>query len=158
MKKKIYIVDDNPEMREVLAMFIEEEEDLEVCGSAATASEALRSLRDLDPDLVIADLSLPGIDGIEFIERLCVEKPRIRAAILSAHTETVYAERALGAGAKGYIVKGDPIDIMVGIRRVLDGETYVSRSVRPPVVRGHTSLYRWGCGLLGDDTWNAELA
>jgi len=138
MKKTIYIVEDNPYMREVLVMLIEEEEDLEVCGIAETATEALRTLCDLDPDLVIADLSMPGMTGIEFIERLCVLKPRLRVTILSAHTETVYAEQALVAGAKGYILKGDPMAIMEGIRLVLDGETYVSRSMRTPALRKHS--------------------
>lgn len=135
MKKTIYVVDDNPDMREALVMLVEDEEDLEVCGSAETAAEALRILRDLDPDLVIADLSLAGMHGIEFIQRLCALKPRLRATILSAQTETVYVEQALGAGAKGYILKGDPMDMMEGIRRVLDGETYVSRSMHAPAFR-----------------------
>ena len=135
MKKTIYIVDDNPYMREVLAMLVEEEDGLEVCGIAETPAEALRTLNHLDPNLVIADLSMPGMTGIEFIERLSILKPRLPVSILSAHTETVYAERALEAGAKGYILKGDPIAIMEGIRRILDGEIYVSRSMRTPVLR-----------------------
>ena len=138
MKKTIYIVDDNPDMREALVMLIQEEEDLEVCGIAETATEALRTLCDLDPDLVLADLSLPGMHGIEFVERLRVLKPRLRATILSGHTDTVYADRALVAGAKGYILKGDPMAIMEGIRCVLDGQTYVSRSMRTAALRKHT--------------------
>lgn len=136
-KRTIYIVDDNADMREVLAMLVEEEEDLEVCGIAATAPEALGILCDLDPDLVISDLSLRGMNGMEFIERLCVLKPMLQAAIISAHADSVYAEQALVAGAKGYILKGDPTLMMDGIRRVLDGEIYVSRSVRAPAFRKH---------------------
>jgi DNA-binding NarL/FixJ family response regulator len=138
MKKTIYIVDDNPYMREVLVMLVEEEEDLEVCGIAETATEALRTLCDLDADLVIADLSMPEMNGIEFIERLCQLKPQLRATILSARTETGYAEQALVAGAKGYFLKGDPMAIMEGIRRVLDGEIYVSSSMCTPALRKST--------------------
>lgn len=130
MKKTIYIVDDSPDMCEVLVMLIEEEEDLEVCGIAATAMEALDTLCDLDPDLVITDLGLPGMSGMEFIERLCLLKPMQRMAIISAHAEAVYAEQSLLAGAKGYILKGDPTAMMEGIRRILEGEIYVSRSMR----------------------------
>ena len=130
MKKTIYIVDDNPDMCEVLVMLIKEEEDLEVCGIAATATEALEALSGLDPDLVITDLGLPGMSGMEFIERLCVLKPTLRAAVMSAHGDSTYAEQSLDAGAKGYILKGDPIVMIEAIRRILGGEIYVSRAMR----------------------------
>lgn len=139
LKKKIYIIDDNPDMREVLVMLIEEEKDLEVCGMAETATEALRSLHDLNPDLVIADLSLPGMNGIEFVGCLSKLRPRLRATILSAYTETAYAEQAVAAGAKGYILKGDPVAIIEGIRRVLNGELYVSSMMRTPAIMEYVS-------------------
>lgn len=129
MNQTIYIVEDNLLVREALVMLIEDEPDLEVCGVAGTASEALDALLGMNPDLVLTDLSLPGMSGIELIERLRILKPHQRMLMLSGRAESAYAEQALAAGAKGYILKGDPLAIMEGIRQILDGAVYVSRSV-----------------------------
>ena len=129
MNQTIYIVEDNLLVREALVMLIKDEPDLEVCGVAGTASEALDALLGMNPDLVLTDLSLPGMSGIELIERLQIQTPRQRTAMLSGRTEPTYAEQALAAGAKGYILKGNPLAIIEGIRQVLGGAVYVSRSV-----------------------------
>jgi DNA-binding NarL/FixJ family response regulator len=129
MNQTIYIVEDNLLVREALVMLIEDEPDLEVCGVAGTASEALDALLGMNPDLVLTDLSLPGMSGIELIERLRILKPHQRMLMLSGRAEPTYAEQALAAGAKGYILKGDPLAIMEGIRQILGGAVYVSRSV-----------------------------
>lgn len=130
MKHTIYIVDDNVFVREALIMLIEEEPDLVICGAADTAVEALEVILRLQPDLVLTDYSLLGMSGIELIERLAILKPGQRVAMLSAHMEPVYADKALAAGAMGYILKGDGQSIVKGIRRVRDGNVYVSPAVR----------------------------
>lgn len=135
MKRTIYIVDDHPFVREALTMLIEDERDLEVCGMAETAAEALNAIPEVNPDLVLVDGSLPGLSGIELIEQLLILKPHQRTLMLSGHAEPVYAEQALAAGAKGYILKGDSLAILEGIRHVLGGKVYLSRPVRTQVLR-----------------------
>ena len=128
----IYIVDDSIFVREALIMLIEEEPDLAICGAADTAVEALEVILRLQPDLVLTDYSLPRMSGVELIERLGILKPDQRVAMLSAHVEPAYADRALAAGAAGYILKGDGQSIVKGIRRMLGGDAYVSPAVRTP--------------------------
>ena len=131
MKKTIYIVDDSADLLEVLEAFIEHEEDLEVCGVSETAAAALEAVPLLNPDLVLTDLSLPGLDGIEFIKRLLVMRPEQWVAILSGHPQTFYAKQAFAAGARGYLLKAEPKNIIQGIRHVLSGHIYNSRSSPP---------------------------
>lgn len=119
MKRTIYIVEDNPLVREALIMLIQEEEDMFVCGTAETAQEALAAIPATNPDLVLADFSLPGISGAELVGRLRALNPQQRAVILSGHPESNYAEAALAAGATGYLHKGDPSSILVGVRKAL---------------------------------------
>lgn len=109
-------------------MLIEDEPGLEVCGVAGTASEALETLSGVSPDLILTDFSLPGINGIELIERLRLTMPEQRAAMLSGQADPACAEQALAAGARGYILKGDPEAMLDGIRQILAGTIYVSRS------------------------------
>lgn len=130
MTRTIYIIEDNALVREALIILIEEEPDLAICGMAETAVEALEEILQAEPDVVLTDFSLPGMSGIELIERLSILKPEQRVAMLSAHTSPIYAEQALAAGALGYILKGNAVAVLSGIRRVLDGEVYVSPSVR----------------------------
>ncbi|MEX2401607.1 MAG: response regulator transcription factor [Rhodothermales bacterium] len=127
MKQTLYIVEDNLLVQEALVMLIEDEPDLVVCGVAETAIEALEVLSGVSPDLILTDFSLPGMNGIELIERLRVRMPGQRAAMLSGQTDPTCAERALAAGANGYILKGDPLAMLEGIRQILDGTVYVSR-------------------------------
>ena len=142
MKQTIYIIDDNAFVREALAMMVEDEPDLEVCGVAETSAKALDALLDMTPDLILVDFSLPGMNGIEFIERLRILKPQQRMLMLSGHTEPAYAEQALTAGARGYILKGEPSAIMEGIRHVLAGEVYVSDSAQTEGRASHDGIER----------------
>ena len=127
MKHTIYIVDDNPIVLEALVMMIADEEDIEVCGTAQSALEALDVIPKLNPDVVVADLSLPGMNGVELIERLRLLQPQLQAIILSAYMDSIHIAKALAAGAKAYIVKGDPIDLLHGIRNILDSQVGRSR-------------------------------
>lgn len=119
MKETIYIIDDNPFVREALVMLIEEEPDLEVCGVVGTAAEALDAIPRLRPDLVLVDYSLPEMTGVELIKHVLSRDPNQRSAVLSGHPESDYARLAFAAGATAYIVKGGSVPLLEGIRDAL---------------------------------------
>jgi DNA-binding NarL/FixJ family response regulator len=130
MSSNVYIVEDNDRMRTLLREWIDELPGLRVCGAAATAETALQELPGLQVDLAVIDMSLPAMGGIELVARLREERPQTRCLILSGHNEKSYVERALAAGAQGYLLKGEPAEIENAITRVLSGEQYLSASLR----------------------------
>ena len=135
--KKIIIVDDHPLMRKGLAMSLEAEVDLDVCGQAASAEDALSLLDDVQPDVAIVDVSLPGMNGLELIKHMQAVHPEIRTLIVSRHDEALYAERALRAGARGYVMKLEAGDVIVqAVRRVLSGGIYVSAEINERLLLG----------------------
>ena len=119
LRRSVYIVDDDAHVREALVMLIADEPDLEVCGVATAAAEALAAIPGAAPDLVLTDLSLPGMSGLELVERLLKQNALQRVAVLSGHPEPRYAEEARAAGARGYVLKGDADAMLQGIRRAL---------------------------------------
>jgi DNA-binding NarL/FixJ family response regulator len=126
-KAKILIVDDHPIVREGLAQLISRQEDLIVCGQAEEPARALDAIGTLKPDLLIIDLTLKGIDGIELIKTVATGFARLPVLVFSVFDEALYAERALRAGARGYVMKREPTEkVILAIRRVLSGEIYVS--------------------------------
>ena len=126
-KCKVFLVDDHPIVRQGLALFIEREPDLMVCGEAEDATSALQAIREAAPDFVILDISLNGPDGLELLKTLRVRYPNLPALVLSMHDESVYAERALRAGANGYIMKQEAADkVITAIRHILGGDVYLS--------------------------------
>ena len=126
-KHRVFLVEDHPVTREGLAQLLNQQADLHVCGQAGTAREALAALDTLTPDLVLVDISLSGTSGIELIKDLSVRNPTLRVLVLSTHDESLYAERALRAGAKGYVMKHEPTEqVMSAIRLVLRGGIYLS--------------------------------
>jgi len=126
-RSTIFIVDDHPIVRQGLALLINREPDLTVCGDAEEASSALRMIESLKPDLIIVDISLNGPDGLELLKNIRARDPNLPVLILSMLDESLYAERSLRAGASGYIMKQEATDrVLVAIRRILDGEIYVS--------------------------------
>lgn len=126
-KKTILLVDDHPVLRRGLAALIASDPELAVCGEAATCQAALDSIREHQPDMVIVDLMLDGSDGLDLIKAMRAQYPSIPALVLSLHAESVYAERALRAGARGYVTKHEVDErILSAVRRVLAGETYMS--------------------------------
>lgn len=128
--RRVLIVDDHPIVREGLRRVMENEEDLSVCGEAETARDARTAIKDLNPDVVIADISLKQGDGIELVRDVRAHHPQLPILVLSMHDETIYAERMLSAGANGYIMKQAASDqFLVSLRRVLDGNIYVSEAV-----------------------------
>jgi DNA-binding NarL/FixJ family response regulator len=127
VKRSVFIVDDHPIVRQGLALLISREPDLEVCGDAEEANGALRLIDTLRPDLAIVDISLDGPDGLDLLKNIRTRGSRLPVLILSMLDEAVYAERALRAGANGYIMKHEATEkVLVAIRRILDGEIYVS--------------------------------
>jgi DNA-binding NarL/FixJ family response regulator len=128
--RRVLIVDDHPIVRQGLRRVMENEEDLTVCGEAETARDARIAIRELNPDIVIADISLKQGDGIELVRDVRAHHPQLPILVLSMHDETIYAERMLSAGANGYIMKQAASEqFLVSLRRVLDGGIYVSEAV-----------------------------
>jgi DNA-binding NarL/FixJ family response regulator len=136
---RILIVDDHPLFRRGLAATIGDESDLEVCGEAADACEALRQVAALDPDLVIVDLSLRKGHGIELVKQIRARDERVKVLVCSMHEEALFAERALHAGARGYINKQEASEkVIESIRAVLNGKIYLSPEMAQRVLaRGH---------------------
>jgi DNA-binding NarL/FixJ family response regulator len=136
-KRRVLIVDDHPLMRQGLAQLINQQTDLAVCGEAEDVPGAIQQTADLKPDVVIVDLSLKGSDGIELISNLHSQHAQLPLLVLSMHDETLYAERALKAGAWGYIMKQEATNqVLNALRRVLSGEIHVSPGVSSKIMQG----------------------
>ena len=128
--KRIVIVDDHPVLRKGLGRIINSNYDFVVCGEAGEANDGLAVIRKEKPDLVIADIGLPGASGIELTKNIRAEFPDMPVLILSMHEESLYALRALRAGAAGYIVKQEAIEkIADAVREVLNGRRYLSPAI-----------------------------
>jgi DNA-binding NarL/FixJ family response regulator len=126
-KTRILIVDDHPVVRLGLTHLLSNEPDLEVCGEAESAAEAQEKVEAMAPDLVLVDISLPDTSGLELIKRLKAKDESLKMLVASMHDEKLFAERALKAGALGYVHKEEaPDDIVTAIRRVLSGKVYLS--------------------------------
>jgi DNA-binding NarL/FixJ family response regulator len=129
-KARVLIVDDHPAVREALALRIGRQSDLEVCGEAADTNEALRLIADTNPDVAVVDISLKTGHGIDLIKRIKERNDHIRILVWSMHSESLYAERALRAGALGYINKDQATDkIVEAIRRALAGKVWLSEAM-----------------------------
>jgi DNA-binding NarL/FixJ family response regulator len=121
------VVDDHPIVRQGLSLLINREPDLVVCGEAEEAMGALHVLASAHPDVLIVDISLNGPDGLDLLKIIRTTHPALPVLILSMHDESLYAERALRAGANGYIMKQEATErVLVALRRILGGEIYVS--------------------------------
>jgi len=134
-KKRIFIVDDHPMMRQGLAQLIGAESDLAICGEAENAESALDSIGTLKPDLVLADISLPGKNGLELIKDFHAIQSDLPILVISMHDESLYAERVLRAGGRGYIMKQEGgKKLMQAIRQVLEGKIYVSEKMSADIL------------------------
>jgi DNA-binding NarL/FixJ family response regulator len=126
-RRSVLLVDDHPFMRAGLAQLIDRQPDLQVGGEAGNPAEAFQALAKSNPDLVLTDLTMPGRGGLEFIKDIKAAQPALPILVVSMHDEAVYAERALRAGARGYIMKeAGGENLLAAIRQVLRGEVYVS--------------------------------
>ena len=134
---RILLVDDHPLMRKGLALTLNAETDLDVVGQAADAEEAIAVFEKLDPDLVLIDISLPGMSGLELLKHLLAIRPETLALMVSRHDEALYAERAIRAGAKGYVMKLEAADdIVQAVRHVLRGGIYLSEELKDRLLFG----------------------
>jgi DNA-binding NarL/FixJ family response regulator len=145
IKKRILVVDDHPIVRQGLALLINREPDLIVCGEAEDAMGAMHVLASAHPDILIVDISLNGPDGIDLLKNIRLSHPTLPVLILSMHDELIYAERALRAGANGYIMKQEATEnVLVAARRILNGEIYVSTRIANQMLRHYIT----GSGTL----------
>ena len=126
MPTNVYIVEDHPLLQRMLSEFIMHLSDLNVCGVAAYGKDALMQIPKSKVDLLLLDLCLPDMTGFKLISELTPLLPDLPVLILSTYNEPIYIQRALAAGARGYIVKGDPYEVETAIRQVLAGEIYLS--------------------------------
>ena len=139
--KRIVIVDDHPLFRKGLEQLINSSADgFAICGEAGDAAEGITKIRQLKPDLVIVDLSLPGANGIELIKNIRAEFQKLPVLILSMHDESLYALRALRAGAQGYVMKQEALENVIGaIREVLAGRPYLSSEMSAKLITNFAS-------------------
>lgn len=127
---KVLLVDDHPIVRQGLAQLLEQSDDLSVCGEASSAKTALEAIESLRPDIVIVDILLKGENGIELIKKIKSQFGKLPVLVMSMYDESLYAERALRAGARGYIMKEEATDKMLtAIRKIMQGEIYLSEGM-----------------------------
>jgi DNA-binding NarL/FixJ family response regulator len=135
-KSRVFVVDDHPIVRQGLALMINAERDLTVCGEAEEAQTALQAIVKCKPDILIIDISLNGPDGLELVKHVRAIYPELPILILSMHDEATYAERALRARANGYIMKQEATEkVLVAVRRILNGEIYLSERMANKVLQ-----------------------
>lgn len=134
-KHRILIVDDHAMFREGLRQLIEREPDFEVCGDVASADEAVAAIPALKPDIVIVDISLSGTTGLDLIKAIREEHEDLPVLVVSMHEESLYAERALRAGAMGYVMKQEPgKTVKAAIRKVLAGNMHLSETMSTTIL------------------------
>jgi len=134
-KAKVFLVDDHPLVREWLSQLIQREDDLAVCGEAEDTQDALEKIEQTKPDIVVADISLKNTHGLELVKDLQARLPSLPVLVLSMHDESLYAERVLRAGAKGYITKQEATKkILQAVRQVLSGQIYISEKMASRMV------------------------
>src|ERR1051325_1987741 len=139
-KRRVFIVDDHPLVRDGLANFINQQSDLTVCGEAEDSAGAISGIESTKPDVALIDISLKNESGLELVKTLQSQFPQIALIVLSMHDEALYAERALGAGAQGYVMKREASkNVIASIRRVLEGGVYMSATVASKMARTFTS-------------------
>ncbi len=139
-KLRVFVVDDHPIVRQGLAQMINREPDLIVCGEAEEAASALHAIINERPDILIIDISLKGPDGLELLKNIRARYPSLPVLILSMHDESIYAERALRAGANGYIMKHEAAEkVLVAVRQILSREIYVSERVANRILHHYIS-------------------
>ena len=135
-KKRVYLVDDHPIVRQGLIKLIEQEEELEVCGESGSVAEALEDLKKMGPDVVLVDISLEDSNGLELIKLVDDLGLQIPMLVLSMRDESLYAEHALRAGASGYVMKQAASNTLIqAIHKVLEGEIYVSKSMSSQMLK-----------------------
>jgi DNA-binding NarL/FixJ family response regulator len=156
-KKTVFVVDDHPLLRQGLALMIDREPDLTVCGEAEEAQAAMKAIAAKRPDILIADISLNGPDGLDLLKNVRTLYPDLPVLILSMHDESIYAERALRARANGYIMKQEATEkVLVAVRRILGGDIYLSDRMANKLLHQYVSGQYVSGGASAD--LNSQLA
>ena len=138
--RRVFIVDDHPLVREGLANLINQQSDLSVCGEAEDSAGAITDIESTRPDVALIDISLKNESGLELVKTLQNRVPQVALVVLSMHEEALYAERALHAGARGYVMKRETTkNVLTAIRRVIEGDIYVSDRVVNSMAKRMTS-------------------
>ena len=154
-RKKVLVIDDHPLLRQGLALLINQQQDMRVCGEAEEVHAAMQSIAQMRPDVIILDISLKGPDGLELLKCIRGVYPDLPVLILSMHDEAIYAERALRARANGYIMKQEATEkVLVALRRILNGDVYLSESMSKKMLQqyidGAPSLLESRIAALSD--------
>lgn len=155
-RAKVLIVDDHPAVREALAFRIGRQSDMEVCGEAAELNVALRLIAEVQPDIAVIDITLKTSSGLELIKRIKDRDSHVRILVWSMHSEVLYADRALKAGALGYVNKDQATDTIVeAIRSVLQGKVYLSKAMTEQMLEravggGEEAITRSPLNVLAD--------
>jgi len=149
-KRSLLVVDDHPIVRHGIVQLINREPDLECTGEADDAEAAMQILRERDFDLVIVDISLPGLSGLDLARRIKAFKPDLPMLVLSMHEEAVYADRALEAGVRGFLMKQEATDKLVdAVRKLLSGGIYLSRDLEERMFRSFVGGQEGGAVRAG---------
>lgn len=136
-RRRILVVDDHPMTRYGIIQLINEQPDLVACGEAGDAERALAAIASARPDLVLADITLPGKSGLDFVRELRVQHPEVAVLVMSMHDESLYAERVLRAGGRGYVMKTEGGGkLLEAVREVLQGRVYVSGKITSNLLAG----------------------
>ena len=157
-RRKVLLVDDHPVTRQGVTALINQQPGLVVCGEADNAAKALDLIRDQQPDMAIVDISLKTISGIELMKNIKVQFPKLPVLMMSMHDETLYAERSLRAGAKGYVMKQEANEqILIAINRVLHGDIYLSEKSKEKMLHRMVNNRRENPGFSIDSLSDREL-
>ncbi len=154
----VYVVDDHPAVQEAIRGALTAEIDLNICGTAPSVAKALQEIKQLDPDVVIVDLLLKGGHGLDLVETVRAECPETKPIVYSMYDERIYAERAVRAGAAGYLMKNEPTERLVeAVRQVDDGELYLSRQMTSIVLGNYAVAQASEPSFPIDELTEAEL-
>lgn len=155
---RVFLVDDHPLLRQALRDAMRRERDIEVCGEADDRDTALKGIAAAEPDLAIVDLHLRSSDGLDLVRDLRDRHPKVLSLVLSMQDESITAERAVRAGARGYVSKQEPAKkIMEAVRKVLDGEIYWSEKAAAQVASRIAAPTRSAGGSIEDTLSEREL-
>src|SRR2546428_3585005 len=158
-RRRIFLVDDHPLVREGLTNLINGQSDLIVCGEAEDSASAIAGISKARPDVALIDISLKNESGLELVKNLDNQFPLVAVIVLSMHDEALYAERALRAGARGYVMKRETSkSVLTCIRRVLGGDIYVSERVVNTMARRMGSSRKTAVGSPVEQTSECQLA
>ncbi len=148
-QRRVLLVDDHPLTRHGVAQLIGQQQDLVVCGETSSAEQALDFVRSLRPDLVLVDVTLPGKPGLELVKDLSTTFPEVAVLVFSMHEESLYADRILAAGARGYLMKSaGGEELLKAIRQVLGGKVYLSQDLSTKILDNLSGTLRRPAGVL----------